>query len=166
MDQTLHTGVKNTKWEELTISLTFLLENTIETICYCSLYIQIQYAIVLSSDVYDAHAHVCVCVCVCVCFVHWHCTAQLSMFNMEKRYRNKIIIIIIIINTSGTRHKPANNSFDEASMFYQQTCDFSTQELFCSVLGMRNKHVFGKNRGCQVYAQKFTSRLCQCTLSF
>ena len=38
------------------------------------------------------------CVCVCVCFViivHWHCSAQLSMFNMEKRYRNKIIIIII-----------------------------------------------------------------------
>ena len=34
-------------------------------------------------------------VCVCVCVVHWHCTAQLSMFNMEKRYRNKIIIIII-----------------------------------------------------------------------
>ena len=32
---------------------------------------------------------------VCVCVVHWHCTAQLSMFNMEKRFRNKIIIIII-----------------------------------------------------------------------
>ena len=27
--------------------------------------------------------------------VHWHCSAQLSMFNMEKRYRNRIIIIII-----------------------------------------------------------------------
>ena len=45
---------------------------------------------------------VCVCVCarVCVCvvvaIVHWHCSAQLSMFNMEKRYRNKIIIITII----------------------------------------------------------------------
>ena len=34
---------------------------------------------------------------VCVCVVHWHCTAQLSMFNMEKRFRNKITIIIIII---------------------------------------------------------------------
>ena len=33
---------------------------------------------------------------VCVC-KHLHCSAQLSMFNMEKRYRNKIIIIIIII---------------------------------------------------------------------
>ena len=31
-----------------------------------------------------------------VCVIHWHCTAQLSMFNMEKRSRNKIIIIIII----------------------------------------------------------------------
>ena len=40
--------------------------------------------------------HVCVCVCVCVCVViYWHCLGQLSMFNMEKRYRNKIIIIII-----------------------------------------------------------------------
>ena len=45
--------------------------------------------------------HICVCVCVCVCvcarvcvvIVHWHCSVQLSMFNMEKRYRNKIIII-------------------------------------------------------------------------
>ena len=35
----------------------------------------------------------CVCVCVVVVvIVHWHCSAQLSMFNMEKRYRNKIII--------------------------------------------------------------------------
>ena len=34
------------------------------------------------------------CVCVYV-VVHWHCSVQLSMFNMEKRYRNKIIIIII-----------------------------------------------------------------------
>ena len=32
-----------------------------------------------------------------MCVVHWHCTAQMSMFNMEKRFRNKIIIIIIII---------------------------------------------------------------------
>ena len=49
--------------------------------------------------------HVCVCVracirvCVraCVCVVHLYCSAQLSMFDMEKHYRNKIIIIIIII---------------------------------------------------------------------
>ena len=36
------------------------------------------------------------CVRACVCVVHWHCTAQLSMFNMEKRFRNKTIIIIIM----------------------------------------------------------------------
>ena len=42
----------------------------------------------------------CVCECVCVVFVvviniiHWHCSAQLSIFNMEKRYRNKILIIV------------------------------------------------------------------------
>ena len=35
------------------------------------------------------------CVVVVVVIVHWHCSAQLSMFNMEKRYRNKIIIIVI-----------------------------------------------------------------------
>ena len=64
------------------------------------------YAIVLTSVVYDACVYVCVCECVCMCvracvrvcvcfvIVHWHCSAQLSMFNMEKRYRNKIIIII------------------------------------------------------------------------
>ena len=33
---------------------------------------------------------------VCV-FKHLYCSAQLSMSNMEKRFRNKIIIIIIII---------------------------------------------------------------------
>ena len=37
---------------------------------------------------------------VCVCVVHWHCTVQLSMFNMEKRFRNNIIIIIMIGATS------------------------------------------------------------------
>ena len=36
-------------------------------------------------------------VCECVCVVHLHCSMQLSMFNMEKRYRNKIITIIIIL---------------------------------------------------------------------
>ena len=41
----------------------------------------------------------------CVCVVHWHCTAQLSMFNMEKRFRNKIIIIIIIIITHVQRYQ-------------------------------------------------------------
>ena len=56
------------------------------------------YAIVLSSDVFDARARTYVCVCVCV--VHWHCTAQLSMFNMEKRFRNKIIIIIITVSVT------------------------------------------------------------------
>ena len=44
--------------------------------------------------------YVCLCVCVCVdvwvCVVHLHCSAQLSMFNMEKRYRNKITTIISI----------------------------------------------------------------------
>ena len=37
------------------------------------------------------------CARACVCVIHWHCSAQLSMFNMEKRYRSKIIIIIIIM---------------------------------------------------------------------
>ena len=31
----------------------------------------------------------------CECVIRCHCSAQLSMFNMEKRYGNKIIIIII-----------------------------------------------------------------------
>ena len=33
----------------------------------------------------------------CVCVVHLYCSAQLSMFNMEKHYRNKIIIVVVII---------------------------------------------------------------------
>ena len=43
----------------------------------------------------------CVRVRARVCVIHWHCSAQLSMFNMEKCYRNKIIIIIIYL-----RHLP------------------------------------------------------------
>ena len=60
-----------------------------DVLAYCVM-LQALYAIVLTSDVYD------VCVCVVV-VVDRHCSAQLSMFNVEKRYRNKIIIIIIII---------------------------------------------------------------------
>ena len=76
------------------------------------------YAIVLTSVVYDACVCVCVYVCVrvcgCVCLSVCLCVCVLllllllllllfigivernllSMFNMEKRYRNKIIIII------------------------------------------------------------------------
>ena len=37
-----------------------------------------------------------------MCVVHLYCSVQLSMFNMEKRYRNKIIIIIIIFQTGLT----------------------------------------------------------------
>ena len=55
-----------------------------------------------------ACACVCVCVCVHVCGVHFYCLAQLSMFSMEKRNRNKIIIIIInnIYNIHSTTVKP------------------------------------------------------------
>ena len=45
-----------------------------------------------------SRARVCVYVCVVVVVAHWHCSAQLSMFDMEKRYRNKIIISIINIS--------------------------------------------------------------------
>ena len=65
--------------------------------------LQALYAIVLSSDVFEARARVRVCVCVCVCVVHWHCTAQLSMFNMEKRFRNKIIIASLVSFSTGSR---------------------------------------------------------------
>ena len=47
--------------------------------------------------------HACVRACVRVCVLHLHCSAQLSMFNLEKRYRNKIIIIII------TKHQELTN---------------------------------------------------------
>ena len=40
-----------------------------------------------------------------VCVIHWHCSARLSMFNMEKRYRNKIIIIIIITQMHSQGHR-------------------------------------------------------------
>ena len=69
-------------------------------ICYCS-YVSCLWCVCVS---------VCVCVCVCVharvcvvvVIVHWHCSAQLSMFNMEKRCRNKIIIIIMLSNPQST----------------------------------------------------------------
>ena len=67
-----------------------------DVLTYCVMLQAFIYAIVLSSDVFDARAHVCV--------VHWHCTAQLSMFNMEKRFRNKIIIIIMFTTCVLTNH--------------------------------------------------------------
>ena len=50
---------------------------------------------------------VCLCLCVCV-FKHLYCSVQLSMSNMEKPYRNKIItnIIIIIISVTVTASNP------------------------------------------------------------
>ena len=46
-----------------------------------------------------------------VCVIHWHCSAQLSMFNMEKRYRNKIIIIIIIIIISSITYRTSHDNW-------------------------------------------------------
>ena len=60
-------------------------------LCYASGF----YMLLFFCQMFLMRARVCMCVCVCV--VQWHYSAQLSMFNMEKRYRNKIIIIIIII---------------------------------------------------------------------
>ena len=63
---------------------------------------------------------------VCVCVVHWHCTAQLSMFNMEKRFRNKIIIIIIIIIISYVLY------------FLPETTQHSIQTLVFSLLELES----------------------------
>ena len=41
----------------------------------------------------------CSCVkcslCMCFAFLHLHCSVQLNMSNVEKRYGNKIIVIIV-----------------------------------------------------------------------
>ena len=64
-------------------------------LCYASDF----YMLLFLRQTFMMHVCVCVCVCVCACVhacvVHLYCTVQLSMFNMEKRYRNKIIISII-----------------------------------------------------------------------
>ena len=57
-----------------------------------------------------------------VCVIHWHCSAQLSMFNMEKRYRNKIIIIII--NSLRLSHR---------SRISTMTHDFLTVRCFARI---------------------------------
>ena len=66
--------------------------------------------------------------------IHWHCSAQLSMFNMEKRYRNKIIIItiiIIIINVvSETARKYTCQSVPQSSVWNRQ----STGQSFPNVV--------------------------------
>ena len=80
-------------------------ESVAELTCMCFSFYHIKlcfrllYIIALMSNVYDACVCMCVCVCMCAsaCEVNLYCSAQLSMFNMEKRYRNKIIINIIII---------------------------------------------------------------------
>ena len=67
-------------------------------------------------SMFNVEKHVCesVCVCVCVSF-HLHCSAQLNMFNMEKRYRNKIIIIIIIIESTVPSHECISGSCSPSS---------------------------------------------------
>ena len=73
----------------------------------------------------------CVCVCVCVVvvvvIVHWHCSTQLSMFNMEKRYRNKIIIMI-------NRSKVCSNKLKD------RECNpvFVTVDTSCKLLAKRD----------------------------
>ena len=60
--------------------------------------------IIFLRQLFMMRMRMCVCVCVCVCMraclhacvVHLYCSAQLSMFDMEKRYRNKIIIIMTV----------------------------------------------------------------------
>ena len=52
---------------------------------------------------------------VCV-FKHLYCSAQLSMSNMERRYRNKIIIIIMSrLNQIGSGMSGHSELFDEFS---------------------------------------------------
>ena len=68
---------------------------------------------------------VCVRVCVCVCVVHWHCSAQLSMFNMEKRYRNKIIIIIIITLLSSLQSTVVSLSYQSKCRSVRHTLNLS-----------------------------------------
>ena len=72
----------------------FFILRCFNILCYASGFYMLLFFLQMFLTRARARAHVCVCVCVCV--VHWHCTAQLSMFNMEKRFRNKIIIIIIL----------------------------------------------------------------------
>ena len=43
----------------------------------------------------DTYCFECL-ICVCCVFLYLHCSAQLSMFHMERRSRNMLIIIIII----------------------------------------------------------------------
>ena len=62
-------------------------------ICYCSYIKCLRCMCVCVYVCVCVCVCVCACACVCVCVVHLYCSAQLSMFNMEKHYRNKIIII-------------------------------------------------------------------------
>ena len=82
---------------------TWIHESDAELICMSFFSDVLTYCVMLQAFIYycsfvrcfwwsRAHARVCVCMYV----VHWHCTAQLSMFDMEKRFRNKIIIIILL----------------------------------------------------------------------
>ena len=40
--------------------------------------------------------HVCVCGYVCVCVVHLHCSAQLSMFNMDSAIEIKSLLLLLL----------------------------------------------------------------------
>ena len=70
-----------------------------------------------------ACVYVCVCVSVCVCVVHLHCSAQLSMFNMERRYRNKIIMCLSGDDAMGVQWM----DIDSSLQLYASHVDFLHQ---------------------------------------
>ena len=79
---------------------TWIHESVAELICMRFFSDVLTYCVMLQAFIYAIARRQMFMMCararVCVCVIHWHCWAQLSMLNMEKRYRNEIIIIIII----------------------------------------------------------------------
>ena len=110
------------------------------------LFFRLLYAIVLSSDVFDARTRVRACVCV----VHWHCAAQLSMFNMEKRFRNKIIIINYYYSCLRNNKRMLQDRQLPISLKKQvmDQCVLSTMTYGCQTCSL-NKHLTNKLRTAQ-----------------
>ena len=91
----------------------------------------------------------------CVCVIHWHCTAQLSMFNMEKRFRNKIIIIIIIISFPRVLHGAGTH---RSTCAFRCHRDIAMDDRTSTCLGTCDRVSLHKQPFCLYFAHRYNLR--------
>ena len=110
-------------------------------------------------------------VCVCECVVHLHCSAQLSIFNTEKRYRNKIIITTnrtqwaacshrnMDRDTKDIRSRRQDNRLSSLSALFRQSTETFGDKRSSSLSIRPSRCPSGKTSSSRAEDPRFESRL-------